>query len=106
RDELALRASTALVFMLGEQLARPEEGLHWGRLSRMLVDRLGLSDDLAVADLLDSLANVHAAINAFDEAQALHEEALAIREKELGPEHPRVASSLNNFATVRYALGA
>jgi Tetratricopeptide repeat len=29
---------------------------------------------------------------------ALHERALAIREKVLGPEHPDTAASLNNFA--------
>jgi eukaryotic-like serine/threonine-protein kinase len=106
RDELALRASTALVDTVGARLARPEEGLHWGRLSRMLVDRLDLPDDLAVAELLNNLANVHASMGVFDEAQALHEKALAIREKELGPEHPKLAASLNNFATVRYGVGA
>jgi tetratricopeptide (TPR) repeat protein len=39
------------------------------------------------------------------EAKALLERALAIREKALGPEHPDVATSLNNLALVHHATG-
>jgi hypothetical protein len=42
----------------------------------------------------------------FAEARPLHERSLAIREKALRPEHPGVATSLNNLAVVHYAQGA
>jgi eukaryotic-like serine/threonine-protein kinase len=105
-EALGLRASTAMVFTLGERLAQPEDGMHWARLSRMLIDRLTLSDDLAVAELLHNVASIHVSMGEFEKAHALHEEARAIREKALGPEHPGVASSLNHLATGRYAVGA
>jgi len=38
-------------------------------------------------------------------ARALHERALAIREKTLGPEHPDTAESLNNLALLLQAQG-
>jgi tetratricopeptide (TPR) repeat protein len=36
----------------------------------------------------------------YDEAELLYRRALAIREKVLGPDHPDVAASLNNLATL------
>ena len=41
----------------------------------------------------------------YADAESLHKRALAIREKALGPEHPRVASSLNNLAVLYDAQG-
>jgi eukaryotic-like serine/threonine-protein kinase len=106
RDELALQAASGLVFTVGYQLAQHERGRHWGRVSHMLVDRLGLSNDLVLAGLLDHLAAVHRATSAYEEAKTLHERALAVRENVLGPEHPEVATSLNNLVVVHYVTGA
>jgi eukaryotic-like serine/threonine-protein kinase len=106
RDELAVNAASNLVFVIGYQLAQHEEGRHWGRVSQMLADRLGLSDDLAVAELLNNLGLVHLATGAYEDAKAVHERALAIREQALGPEHPDVARSLNNIANVHQTMGA
>jgi tetratricopeptide (TPR) repeat protein len=39
------------------------------------------------------------------EAEPLHQRALAIREKTLGPEHPHVATSLNNLAELYRTQG-
>ena len=36
--------------------------------------------------------------------QAGHEQALAIRRKSLPPDHPDIATSLNNLGAVQYAL--
>ena len=36
----------------------------------------------------------------YAEAEPLYERALAIREKALGPDHPDVATSLNNLAVL------
>ena len=42
---------------------------------------------------------------AYGEALPLHERALAIKEKALGPDHPNVAITLNNMANLHYAQG-
>jgi eukaryotic-like serine/threonine-protein kinase len=106
RDELALEAASYLVQVVGFRLAQHDEGRHWERMSQMLVDRLGLSDDLTMAGLLNNLAPVYYATGAYEDAKILFERALAIREKTLGPEHPSVAGNLNNLAGVLYATGA
>jgi tetratricopeptide (TPR) repeat protein len=50
-----------------------------------------------------AIANYHRGRHA--ESRSLHERALAIRERELGPDDPSVGSSLNNLATVHFAMG-
>jgi hypothetical protein len=47
----------------------------------------------------------HGALAAYTQARPLHERALAIREKVLGPEHPDTAASLNNLARLLSATG-
>jgi hypothetical protein len=37
--------------------------------------------------------------------EQLHKRSLAIREKALGPDHPDVANSLNNMASLYHAQG-
>jgi eukaryotic-like serine/threonine-protein kinase len=106
QDEPALRASSSLVSVVGERLARHESGLHWGRVSEMLVERLGLSDDLAVAGLLNNVAAVHHAAGAYEEAEALYVRGLAIREKVLGSDHPDMTASLNNLASLHQVTGS
>jgi tetratricopeptide (TPR) repeat protein/predicted Ser/Thr protein kinase len=105
RDDLALEIGILLVFTLGERLALHDEALHWGRLSQTLAQRMGRSDDLAIAGLFDGLGNVHSAKGAYDDALALHEKALAIQERVLGEVHPHVAVSLNSLGTVRHKKG-
>jgi Tetratricopeptide repeat len=39
------------------------------------------------------------------QAEPLLRRALAIQEKALGPDHPHVAISLNNLATLHYGRG-
>jgi tetratricopeptide (TPR) repeat protein len=41
----------------------------------------------------------------YADAEPLEKRALAIREKALGPDHPDVAQSLNNLATLYYSRG-
>eukprot|EP00752_Nemacystus_decipiens_P017370 g15565.t2 len=55
-------------------------------------------DFWAVGKLFDLQGN-------YDDAKPLYERSLAIREKVLGPDHPDVASSLNNLAGLLFSLG-
>jgi tetratricopeptide (TPR) repeat protein len=60
----------------------------------------------ATADLADRAGSyLHAALAAYERAVRPFKEALAIREKVLGPEHPLTAASLNNLARVLWDAG-
>ncbi|MDQ3959888.1 MAG: tetratricopeptide repeat protein [Pseudomonadota bacterium] len=52
------------------------------------------------ARLLNQAGNYLSERGRYPEAEPLYERALAIREKALGPEHPRVAISLENYASL------
>jgi kinesin light chain len=56
--------------------------------------------DPDVATMLNILALVYRDQSKFKEAGALLNDALAIREKTLGPDHPAVAATLNNLAVL------
>ncbi len=51
------------------------------------------------------MAELYRAQGRYAEAEPLFKRALAINEKALGPEHPRVATSLNNLANLYRAQG-
>jgi tetratricopeptide (TPR) repeat protein/predicted Ser/Thr protein kinase len=104
RDDLALRASTALVFFVGTLLARHDDALQWGRFAQIRADRSD-ADVLVVAAMLSNLGTLHRARGEVREALDHHERALQLYEQALGPEHPSVAGSLNNLANVQHDLG-
>ena len=60
---------------------------------------LGASEDAYTLGIVANAAGEH------PEAKRLHERALAIREKALGPDHPHVATTCNNLAGLCYAEG-
>lgn len=98
RDELALRAATKLVIVVGHRLARPEEGLRWARFSEMLFTRLARSEDLLLATLLNNQAVVRGVgLGDHERAITLLERAAKLREALLGPKHPLLAMSLGNW---------
>ncbi|MFQ5915996.1 MAG: tetratricopeptide repeat protein [Nitrospinota bacterium] len=51
------------------------------------------------------MATVYQAQGKYGEAEPLFKRALAIREKALGPEHPSVAQSLENYAALLRKTG-
>ncbi|UFP94835.1 tetratricopeptide repeat protein [Gloeobacter morelensis] len=61
--------------------------------------------ELAEAGRLDEQSVKLREAGRYVEAQPLAEQALAIREKALGPEHPDVAKSLNNLAVLYWNRG-
>jgi len=64
-------------------------------------------DSTEVSDVLEDLVEAlwRGGKAAQPETRALAERAVAIRERHLGPDHPEVASSLNNLAAVLYLAG-
>ncbi len=53
-----------------------------------------------MATSLNNLAELYPAQGRYAEAEPLYQRALAISEKALGPEHPDVAQSLENYAAL------
>jgi tetratricopeptide (TPR) repeat protein len=104
--EVALDAAAALVYTVGVQLARHQEGLRWSRHAEIALAHLPDFAQIREAGHLSNLAVVHHSMGSFEEATKLHERALAINENTLGPDHPSVASSLNNLANVYCSTGA
>jgi tetratricopeptide (TPR) repeat protein len=56
-----------------------------------------------VAQSLDNLAGLLSGNNRKREAEPMYRRALNIREASLGPDHPLVASNLNNLAALLYS---
>ncbi len=54
---------------------------------------------------LNNLAALYQAQGRYGEAEPLHQRSLAIYEKALGPEHPDVAQSLENYADLLRETG-
>lgn len=58
-------------------------------------DNGGRNADMATA--LHNLADVYAVTQKYKESKELYEQAIAMRKEVLGPQHPNVAESLNNY---------
>ncbi|WAS90654.1 serine/threonine-protein kinase [Nannocystis punicea] len=104
-DEIAVDVATQLVYTLGDPLARRAEALVWSHAARRLLRTLQQEGTLREAHLLNNLAATHQAASDAAAARPLHEEALAIRRAELGPDHPTVALSLTSLGNVQRVLG-
>jgi eukaryotic-like serine/threonine-protein kinase len=104
-DRIAFEAAMGLAFTIGNDLADVSAGLQWGDHARVAAARAGEEDPVMQARLLANLAAVQRAAGSYREAKTLNEEALVLRERALGSEHPDVATSLNNLGLVLAILG-
>jgi len=68
-----------------------------------LQNELGLEEDFA--SILSNLAGLYESQGRYDQAEALYLQALELRKRLLGEEHPAVASSLNNLALLYKSQG-
>ncbi len=100
-DEIAAQATSALVSVVGDRLARHAEGLGWARLTRSLLQRLAL-DGMPVARLDLAEGNVLYRMGDLEAARATYERAIATLEAERGPEDPAMSSWLGNLGNVHY----
>ncbi len=75
----------------------------------IMIGGAALGDELAIpATLVIDLINLAALYNdqgRYAEAEPLYERALAILEKTLGPEHPNLASTLENYSALLREVG-
>jgi tetratricopeptide (TPR) repeat protein len=102
-DGLLVDTAILLTGLVGDSLARFDDGLRWSRLADGLLRRN--PDPNREARLFAAIAGVHEARGDFASAAPYVEQSLAIWQRILGPEHPGVTGSLNNLAIVRHNLG-
>ena len=102
-DETRTRAAVYLVRTLGLFAHDHDAGLAWADHARAEVDRFG--DPRLRGDLLNHLGVIAHDQGKFDEAIALHREALAVRQEALGPEHPDCGHSLMELGLSLHAAG-
>ncbi len=103
---LALTAASELVYLVGYRRSRPAEGKVWAESVQLQLALLPGEHPLERADLDNHRAASEYMLGNYDESARLYTAALALREGQLGPDHPRIADSLNNLAGALYAKGA
>ncbi|MCA9648437.1 MAG: serine/threonine protein kinase [Myxococcales bacterium] len=100
-DAVAAEAAAMLTWVVGVRRARYAEGLGLGRMALALA-RAPAAPPAVEADVLNASGVVLFRQGVLDRALSYHQRALAIREQELGPDHPDVAHSLNNIGLVLF----
>jgi tetratricopeptide (TPR) repeat protein len=96
---VAADAAIALVTLVGQRQARFDDGLRWSRLAALALRALEPRPGLRTAVNLQGIAAVRVLKGDLAGARALQEQALALQEAELGPDHPQVAATLQGLAT-------
>ncbi|HMF39481.1 MAG TPA: serine/threonine-protein kinase [Polyangia bacterium] len=109
-DEVRAEAAVLLVFVVGYQQSRFQEGRRWAKVADAILQRLG-GHELLQAWLLNDLGVVLVQEGSAEAAMPLFERSLALKERALGPRHPDVgvaevglAFALNNLGRNEEAL--
>jgi tetratricopeptide (TPR) repeat protein len=109
-DALNLREGTGVSVNGGTRTARARPRAKVEEVREDLEEALREIQTLSVDESIrvtsiNNLASLYYDSGRDEEAIPLYREVIAIREAELGPEHPEVAVSLNNLASVYVASG-
>jgi tetratricopeptide (TPR) repeat protein len=102
-DEVRAEAAESLIYVVGYQGGRYEEAHNWARAAHAVLERLGRHDLLRAWALNDQGA-VYLAEGKYERAVTILKQALALKQKVLGPEHPDVGMSEGNIAIALAAL--
>jgi tetratricopeptide (TPR) repeat protein len=104
RDDLAATAATTLVGM-SYYRADIAAGWRWAKAADALLSRAGGRHELTRAWLLHDVAILHSLEGRLQVALDLTNESVALKKKNLGPEHPDVAIGLNSIAELTHRMG-
>lgn len=96
----AAQAFTLQAFLAGYLQDHPEEGRRWAELAQATLDGAG-GDEALQAGLLNVKGMLAHRRGQEEEAARHLQQALTIRKRLLGPEHPEVAAVINNIALVK-----
>ncbi len=102
-DVLGTRAAIELIHLIGSRRGRPDDAQRWERFAWAGLQRL--NDPSVEASYLNNSGLLAGEQDDYDEAIASLEQALEIRERLGGLEHPRVARVLNNLALMHDRQG-
>ncbi|MCH9688432.1 MAG: serine/threonine-protein kinase [Deltaproteobacteria bacterium] len=99
--DLMRRAALSLMFTVGYQMGRPEQGRRYWSLARGLSE----GDPILEARVRGNRAILLFAEGKFAEAEAENRAVLRLKTEGLGPDHLSLAKTHNNLAEVLYRLG-
>jgi tetratricopeptide (TPR) repeat protein len=100
-DEIAARAQSLLVMVVGYHKARYDDGRLWARHAEAKIRRLGSAEDIE-AELLAHRGVLNDEAARYAEATSQLKQALAMRVRIFGPNHPLVALSRKQLGNVYY----
>jgi tetratricopeptide (TPR) repeat protein len=103
-DEVRAEAATGLVWVTGYMDRRPSEAQQWADEAQAVLRRLG-GHELLQAWLLNDLGVVKAQTGDNQSFLRLEQEAIALKQKALGLNHPDVGISEGNLANALQELG-
>jgi tetratricopeptide (TPR) repeat protein len=103
-DEVRAEDATNLVWIVGYQQGRYVDAQRWAKYADAILQRLG-GHDLLQAWLLNNLGGLDEIHGEWEESLRMQQEALALKERALGPDHPDVGISEGNLSVVLTALG-
>ncbi|MFQ6030676.1 MAG: tetratricopeptide repeat protein, partial [Dehalococcoidia bacterium] len=116
KDKLFRRTKHPPLAILDRATARIDVALATDRIAlgdelphyRKFLDRareIAGVDNTTALNFANNLADAYHAVGRYEEAIALNQETLKIREQVQGPEHPDTLSSRNNLAAAYHAIG-
>ena len=103
-DEVAARAATLLVRIVGFDQAHPADGWQWSRRAHAALEALGGNDGIE-ATLIGNEGALLFDETKFDDALEHYRRAVALRERVSGPHSVAVAQMLGDIAMVESARG-
>jgi tetratricopeptide (TPR) repeat protein/predicted Ser/Thr protein kinase len=104
-DLVALDAASKLTWTVGVGQLDAEQGLLWGDIGAMLVERMQLRGTIHEAKLINAIAATQYRQGDNPNALANYLRSYEIRRAEFGPQHPLVAASLNNIGLLQTGEG-
>jgi tetratricopeptide (TPR) repeat protein len=103
-DALVARGWSELIFAIGYGSARTDDALALAEPAGLALTRAG-GDDALRATLAAHLASTLQSAGRYDDAMALYQEALALREAVLDPGDPLIGLTRMNVGTIELARG-
>ena len=103
-DHVASRAAIQLVSVVGDRLARYDEGLTWAEQAEAWLDHMG-EEGAARISLFNNQGNVWHRKNDNEKALDYYQRAIALREQLSGDDGPALAIERVNLGNAQMALG-
>jgi tetratricopeptide (TPR) repeat protein len=103
--DVRITSAMELADLVGVRLGRPEEGMRWTRLAEAALLGWGNDEPLARASILISRGAIEGQLDNHRVAIELYEQALALEQSVLGPNHPLLYRTLNRLGIAHDSLG-